>query len=91
MQMKASSLGLGVSFLSSLWVEGWLWIGWVMGFGWFECCFLFVVGGARNKLGSTLLTLILTPLKANTQSILNTLIINKLLKFSKLSLLCSKL
>jgi hypothetical protein len=91
MQMKASSLGLGVSFLSSLWAEGWLWIGWVMGFGWFECCFLFVVGGARNKLGSTLLTLILTPLKANTQSVLNTVIINKLLKFSKLSLLCSKL
>jgi hypothetical protein len=28
-----------------------------------------VVGGARNKLGSTLLTLILTPLKPNTQSV----------------------
>jgi hypothetical protein len=27
-----------------------------------------MVGGARNKLGSTLLTLILTPLKPNTQS-----------------------
>jgi hypothetical protein len=28
-----------------------------------------MVGGARNKLGSTLLTLILTPLKPNTQSV----------------------
>jgi hypothetical protein len=40
-----------------------------MSFGGFDCCFLFVVGGARNKLGSTLLTLILTPLKPNTQSV----------------------
>jgi hypothetical protein len=38
-------------------------------FGEFDCCFFFVVGGARNKLGSTLLTLILTPLKSNTQSV----------------------
>jgi hypothetical protein len=53
----------------SLWVEGWLWVGWVVSFGEFDCCFLFVVDGARNKLGSTLLTLILTPLKDNTQSI----------------------
>jgi hypothetical protein len=53
----------------SLWVEGWLWVGWVVSFGGFDCCFLFVVGGARNKLGSPLLTLILTPLKPNTQSI----------------------
>jgi hypothetical protein len=52
-----------------LWVEGWLWVGWVVRFGGFDCCFLFVEGGARNKLGSTLLTLILTPLKPNTQSI----------------------
>jgi hypothetical protein len=59
--------GLFSSF--SFWVEGWLWIEWVMGFGGFDCCFLFVVGGARNKLGSTLLTLILTPLKPNTQSV----------------------
>jgi hypothetical protein len=29
--------------------------------------FLFVVGGARDKLGSTLFTFALTPLKANTQ------------------------
>jgi hypothetical protein len=28
-----------------------------------------MVAGARNKLGSTLLTLILTPLKPNTQSV----------------------
>jgi hypothetical protein len=38
-------------------------------FGGFDCCFLFVVGGARKKLGSTLLTLILTPLKLNPQSV----------------------
>jgi hypothetical protein len=38
-------------------------------FGGFDCCFLFVVGGARCKLGSTLLTLILTALKPNTQSV----------------------
>jgi hypothetical protein len=38
-----------------------------MGFGGFDCCFLFVVGGAGNELGSTLLTLILAPLKTNTQ------------------------
>jgi hypothetical protein len=53
----------------SLWVEGWLWVGWVVSFGGFDCCFLFVVGGAENELGSTLLTLILTPLKTNTQSV----------------------
>jgi hypothetical protein len=51
----------------SLRVEGRLWVGWVVSFGGFDCCFLFVVGGARNKLGSTLLTLIFTPLKTNTQ------------------------
>jgi hypothetical protein len=48
-------------------VEGWLWIGWTMGFGWFECFLLFVVVGARNELKSTHLTLILTSLKPNTQ------------------------
>jgi hypothetical protein len=53
----------------SLWVEGRLWIGWVMGFGWFECFLFFMVAGARNKLSSTLLTLFLTSLKANTQSV----------------------
>jgi hypothetical protein len=53
----------------SLWVEGWLWVGWVMGFGWFECFLFFMVAGARNKLRSTLLTLILTSLKPNPQSV----------------------
>jgi hypothetical protein len=53
----------------SLWVEGWLWVRWVVSFSGFDCYFLFVVGGARNKLGGTLLTLILTPLKPNTQSV----------------------
>jgi hypothetical protein len=53
----------------SLWVEGWLWVGWVVSYGGFDCCFLFVVGGARNELESTLLTLVLTPLKTNTQSV----------------------
>jgi hypothetical protein len=41
----------------SLGVERWLWIGWVVSFGGFDCCFLFVLVGVRNKLGSTLLTL----------------------------------
>jgi hypothetical protein len=36
-------------------------------FGGFDCCFLFVVGGARNELMNTFLALVLTPLKANTQ------------------------
>jgi hypothetical protein len=51
----------------SLRVERWLCVRWVVSFGGFDCCFLFVVGGAGNKLDSTLLTLILTPLKTNTQ------------------------
>jgi hypothetical protein len=51
----------------SLGVEGRLMIGWVDGFGWFECFIFFVVVGARNKLCSTPLTLILTSLKTNTQ------------------------
>jgi hypothetical protein len=53
----------GFSLHFSLRVEGWLLIGWVVGFGWFECFLLFVVVGARNKLRSTLLTLNLTSLK----------------------------
>jgi hypothetical protein len=36
-------------------------------FGEFNYFFLLVVGGVGNKLVSTLLTLILTPLKTNTQ------------------------
>jgi hypothetical protein len=43
-----------------------LWVGWVVSFGGFDYRFLLVVGGAGNKLGSTLLTLILTPLKHKT-------------------------
>jgi hypothetical protein len=38
-----------------------------MGFDWFECFLFFMVGGAGNELWSTPLTLILTPLKTNTQ------------------------
>jgi hypothetical protein len=48
-------------------VEGWLWIVWVVSFGGFDCFHLFVVVGGRNKLGCTLLSPVLTPLKANTQ------------------------
>jgi hypothetical protein len=51
----------------SLRVEGWLWVGWVESFGGFDCCFLFVIEGAGKELKSTLLTLILTPLKTSTQ------------------------
>jgi hypothetical protein len=40
-----------------------------MGFGWIECFLFFMIAGARNKLRSTLLTLFLTTLKPNTQSI----------------------
>jgi hypothetical protein len=61
-----SRLG-GFSLHFFLWVEGWLWIGWVVGFGWVECFLLFVEVGARNKLGSTLLFLVLTSLNPNTQ------------------------
>jgi hypothetical protein len=52
---------------TSLGVEGWFEIGWVVGFDRFECFFLFVIIGARNKLGITLFTFILTSLKINTQ------------------------
>jgi hypothetical protein len=61
-----SRLG-GFSLHFSLGVEGWLWIRWVVGFGWFECFLLFVVVEARNEVRITLLTLILTSLKPNTQ------------------------
>jgi hypothetical protein len=53
----------------SLWVEGWLWIGWVVSFGWFECFLFFMVTGVRNKLRSTLLILFLESLKPNPQSV----------------------
>jgi hypothetical protein len=48
-------------------VEGMLWTGRVVSFCGLDCFLLFVVVGARNKLGSSLLTLVLTPLKTNTQ------------------------
>jgi hypothetical protein len=53
----------------SLWIEEWLWVRWVVSFGGFDYCFLFMVGGARNKLESTLLILIITTLKPNPQSV----------------------
>jgi hypothetical protein len=40
-----------------------------MNFDWFECFLFFMVAGARNKHRSTLLTFLLTSLKANTQSV----------------------
>jgi hypothetical protein len=40
-----------------------------MSFDWFECFLFFMIAGAMNKLGRTLLTLILTPFKLNTQSV----------------------
>jgi hypothetical protein len=59
---------LGVFFPHfSLGVEGWLWIGWVVSFGGCYCFLLFVVVGGRNKLVTTLLSLVLTSLKPNTQ------------------------
>jgi hypothetical protein len=61
---------LGGSFPHfSLGVEGWLWIEWVVGFGWFECFLFFMVAGARNKLRSTLHILFLISLKLNPQSV----------------------
>jgi hypothetical protein len=48
-------------------VEGWLWMGWVVSFCGFDCFLLFVVVGVRNKFESSLPTLVLSPLKANTQ------------------------
>jgi hypothetical protein len=56
----------GFSPYSSLGVERWLWIGWVVSFGGFVCFLLLVVVGVMNKLGRTFLTLVLTSLKANT-------------------------
>jgi hypothetical protein len=51
----------------SLELERWLWIGCVVSFSGFEYFLLFVVVGARNKLGSTLLTFVHTSIKTNTQ------------------------
>jgi hypothetical protein len=50
----------------SLGVEGWLWTRWVVSFGGFDYFLFLVVVGAQNKHGSTLHTLVLTHLKANT-------------------------
>jgi hypothetical protein len=60
-----SQLG-GFSLHFSLWVEGRLWTRWVLGFDGFDGFLFLVVVGARNELRSTLLTLVLTPLKTNT-------------------------
>jgi hypothetical protein len=57
----------GFSLHFSFGVEGWFCIGWVLSFDGFDCVLLLVVGGVGNELRSTLLTLVLTPLKANTQ------------------------
>jgi hypothetical protein len=51
----------------SLRVEQRLWVGWVVSISGFDYFLFLVVGGAGNELGSTLLTLILTPLETNTQ------------------------
>jgi hypothetical protein len=51
----------------SLGVEGWFWIGRIVSFGGFYSLLLLVIVGPRNKLGSTLLILVLTSLKNNTQ------------------------
>jgi hypothetical protein len=53
----------------SLWVEGWLWAGWLVSFGGFDCFLLLVIVGARDELRSTFHTLVLTPLKTNIQLI----------------------
>jgi hypothetical protein len=77
-----------------------LWIGWVVDFGGFDCFLLLVVGGARNEAGSTLLTLILTPLKTNTQfvygfgcTLLNPtqIILNHLLTQNDLLKMCNQI
>jgi hypothetical protein len=84
----------------SLRVEGRLWVGWVMSFGGFDCFLLLMVDGAGNDLGSTLLILILTPLKTNTQficgfgcTLLNPtqIILNHLLTQNSLLKMCSQI
>jgi hypothetical protein len=81
-------------------VEGRLWVGWVVNFGRFDCFLLLVVGGAGNELRSILLTLILTPLKTNTQfvcgfgcTLLNPtqIILNHLLTQNGLLKMCSQI
>jgi hypothetical protein len=53
----------------SLWVEGWLWAGWVVSFGGFDYFLILVIVGARDELRSTLHTLVHAPLKTNTQPV----------------------
>jgi uncharacterized membrane protein len=69
-------------------------------FGGFDCLNLLMVGGATNEHGSTLLTLILTPLKTNTQLIsgfgctllnLTQILLNHLLTQSSFSNTCSQI
>jgi hypothetical protein len=71
-----------------------------MSFGGFDCFLLLMVGGAGNDLESTLLTLILTPLKTNTQficgfgcTLLNPtqIILNHLLTQNSLLKMCSQI
>jgi hypothetical protein len=82
MQTKASSLSLRVSFFTPLLgVKGWLWIGWVVSFDGFDYFLLLVVVGDRNKLRSTLPTLVLTPLKANSQFVSGPVSHPKILNF----------
>jgi hypothetical protein len=59
----------GFSLHLSLCVKGRLWIGWIVGFDGFDGFLFLVVVRARNELRSTLSTVVLTPLKANTQII----------------------
>jgi hypothetical protein len=101
MQTKGFLSRLGCFFPHfSFRVEGWLWVGWVVSFGGFDCFLLLVVGGAGNELGSTLLILILTPLKTNTQfvcefgcTLLNTtqIILNHLLTQNGLLKMCNQI
>jgi hypothetical protein len=51
----------------SLEIEGWLWATWVVSFGGFDYFLFFMVVGGWNKLESSFFTLVITPLKANTQ------------------------
>jgi hypothetical protein len=84
----------------SLRVEGRILVGWVVSFGGFDCFLLLVVGGAGNGLESTLLTLILTPIKPNTKfvcgfgcTLLNPtqIILNHLLTHNGLLKTCSQI
>jgi hypothetical protein len=75
-------------------------IGSVVSFDGFDCFILLMVGGAKNELGSTLLTLILTPLKTSTQlvcgfgyTILNPtqILLNHLLTQNSFLKMCSQI